>query len=396
LAWPNPCTGPGDERFLGVPAVAPRPKQPSRRWFALVRFSTLAVTIMGLGGRLAYAASADEPAAVVAIGNLPTDHAVDAAAAEIPAHWRLETLVPEAAPPPEPPTEPDKLARAYLEADFLRCLSEIEHASLRLDQLLEQGRRPEAARTGTFAAACALGAGDEARARELLRRLLARELMEPAALRRTTPEFQRIAEEERLAGQRRGRVAVEIHTQPEGAQVRVDGIVRCTAAPCLLHLAHGEHALVAEKLGQRPRMMTAAIERDETLTVELEAASADETRRQLDAALGAGTDPSSMEISRCAASALGVGLLVLAWRQKGQVHAMVYRRSGGATTHVALADGPNGAARAVSAALREWRTEAPPTRSMFREPLFWATAVGVAVLSAGAVALIRHPENMRR
>jgi hypothetical protein len=33
---------------------------------------------------------------------------------------------------------------------------------------------------------------------------------------------------------------------------------------------------------------------------------------------------------------------------------------------------------------------------MFAEPLFWATAVGVAVLSAGAAVMISHPTEMRR
>ena len=66
----------------------------------------------------------------------------------------------------------------YREADFLRCLNRIDH-TLDPEHLLQLGHRAEAARAGTLAAACALGAGDEARARDLLRRLSARELVEP-------------------------------------------------------------------------------------------------------------------------------------------------------------------------------------------------------------------------
>jgi hypothetical protein len=354
------------------------------------------VTIIWPSGRLAQAVtSPDQPAAIVAIGGVPTDRAIEAAQAQVPARWRLETLVPNATPAAETLMEEDRLARAYLEADFLRCLAEIEPALMRLDILLGQGRRAEAARIAIFAAACALGAGDEARARELLRRTVARDLLEPTVLRRTTPELQRIAEEERLAGQRRGRVEIEIVSEPAGAQLRVDGIVRCPTTPCRLHLVRGEHAFVAEKLGERPRPLTAELDRDRTLTFELEAASPEETHRQLLAALGAGTDPSAAEIPRTAASALGVGLLVLAWRQKGQVHAVVYQRSDGVTTHVALADGPHAAARAVTASLREWQADARP-RSMFREPLFWVTAVGVALVSAGAVLILSHASERTR
>jgi hypothetical protein len=93
-----------------------------------------------------------------------------------------------------PRTEVELLARAYLNADFLRCLTELQRPSLDLERLLEEGRRSEAASVGLIASACALGAGDDGRARELVRRLLVRELDGPSSL--TTPEFQRLAEAE--------------------------------------------------------------------------------------------------------------------------------------------------------------------------------------------------------
>jgi hypothetical protein len=242
-----------------------------------------------------------------------------------------------------------------------------------------------------ISAACSLGAGDEGRARELVRRLLVRELDEPDVLRKTTPDFQRLADDERHIVQRLPRVTVEVRTEPTGASVQVDGALRCQVSPCRLHLLRGEHVVVTDKLGQRQRAVTSMLDADQTLTVALDAAAADEIHRQLALSLGAGADPSGGDIARAAATAYGVGLLALVWRKGGQVHANVFQRSGGALTHVAMdATGPDPAARAVSAALREWRTETGP-RSMIRQPLFWITAGGVALASAATMFFLLRP-----
>jgi hypothetical protein len=146
-----------------------------------------------------------------------------------------------------------------------------------------------------------------------------------------------------------------------------------------------------ERLGRRPRAVTVMLDEDQTLTIALDSASADETRRQLAAAVAAGADPSGVEMARASSTAFGVGLLVLAWQKSGQVHANVYQRTGGRLTHVAMdASGPDAAGRAVGAALREWKSEAGP-RSMFKQPLFWTIAAGVAVASAAAVFFAYRP-----
>lgn len=364
-------------------ALIPLP-QPSATatWMAALAF------IAGCG--VAQAAT-EMAGAVVVIDGVPAEGVLEAAQDQLPARWRLELLHPEARPPRAPRAEVELLARAYLNADFLHCLTELQRPSLDVDRLLEEGRRTEAAEVGIIAAACSMGAGDEGRAREIVRRLLVRELEEPDVMRKTTPEFQRLADEERLLAQRLPRVTVEIKTDPVAASVAVDGAVRCPVSPCRVHVLRGEHVLVAEKLGQRRRSLTALLDTDQTLTVALDPAAAEEIHHQLLLDLGAGADPSGPDIVRAAATAYGVGLLALVWRKGDQVHANVFQRSGGAITHVALdATGPNPAARAVAAALREWRSESQP-RSMLRQPLFWATAVGVALASAAAVYFLIRP-----
>jgi len=343
---------------------------------------------------------ADDPSAVVMIGRLHPEGALDAAGVEVPRHWRLETLVPRAAEEEPSMVQIDTLARTYRDADFLRCLNRINHTP-DPEQLLQAGHREEAARAGTLAAACALGAGDEERARDLLRRLSARELVEPGMLRGTTPAFQRIADEERQAAQHRGWVAIDVRTEPDGAAVHVNGVRRCQAAPCRVHLLRGEHVLVAQKLGHRARTLTPVLDADRTVTIKLDPASADETRQQLAAALGAGADPSGPEITRAAASAFGAGLLVLVWNRNWQVHAAAYEAGSSTMTHVAV-DGGEATPRAVAAALHGWRaTSGSHTHtdrvsiSMPRNLMIWLVGVAVAFASI-ALAFRSHRSKQVR
>src|SRR5437764_9813791 len=228
------------------------------------RASRRAAGLLAFAAAVAFPARAnpaDDPSAIVVIGGVEPGAALAAAAHEVPRHWRLETLEPRAISAQMAHAEHDALARNYREADFLRCLPRVGQA-LDPDDLLQRGHRAEAAQAGTLAAACALGAGDEARARDLLRRLSVRELVEPGLLRETTPAFQRLADEERQAAQRRGWVAVDVRSEPDGASIDVNGVARCAAAPCRVHLLRGEHVLVAKKLGRRTRTLTPVLDGD--------------------------------------------------------------------------------------------------------------------------------------
>ena len=223
------------------------------------------VVVAAVAGPATAGPPAEDPSAIVLIGGVEASGALAAAGGEVPRHWRLETLAPRPVAAASAHARLETLARSYREADFLRCLAGIDR-SLDPDQLLQFGHRAEAAQAGTLAAACALGAGDEERARDLLRRLSVRDLLQPRLLRGTTPAFQRIADDERQAAQRRGWIAVDMRSEPEGAAIHINGIKRCPAAPCRVHLLRGEHVLTAEKLGHRPRTLTPVLDRDHAVT----------------------------------------------------------------------------------------------------------------------------------
>ena len=205
--------------------------------------------------------------------------------------------------------------------------------------------------------------------------------MQPHLLRGTTPAFQRIADDERQAAQRRGWIAVDMRSNPEGAAIHVNGIKRCPAAPCRVHLLRGEHVLTAEKLGHRPRTVTPVLDGDHAVTIDLDPASAEETRGQLATALGAGVDPSGVEIPRAAASAFGVGLLVLVWNHNWQVHAAAYQAGSPSLTHVAVDGDEGGAARRGGRAARlardGWVAEPRARRARFDFHVPRVVVVGV-------------------
>jgi hypothetical protein len=371
-----------------------RHREARRRTAGGVAFALVLASPAGWAARLGVQ---DDPSAVVVIGDLAPAGALAAAGREVPGEWRLETLAPRAVSDGSSRAQLETLAHTYREADFLRCLRRIDQ-TLDPDRLLQLGHRAEAARAGTLAAACALGAGDEGRARDVLRRLSAREMLETGVLRDTTPAFQRLADEERQAAERRGWIAVDVRSEPDGAAIHVDGVERCPAAPCRVHLLRGEHVLVAHKLGHRPRTLTPVLEGDHAVTIQLDPASADETRTQLASALASGVDPSGVEISRATASALGVGLLVLVWTRNLQVHAAAYQAGSPTLTHVAV-DSREGTPRAIAAALHGWRAQGTPrgggaSISSFREIAFWSWGVAVAFASV-ALAFRLHRSKVR-
>jgi len=189
-----------------------------------------------------------------------------------------------------------------------------------------------------------------------------------------------------------------VRTEPDGAAIHVNGVKRCAAAPCRVHLLRGEHLLVAHKLGHRSRTLTPVVDADHAVTITLDPASADETRQQLATALGAGADPSAVEISRATASAFGVGLLVLVWVRDWQVHAAAYQAGSRNLTHVAV-EGRGATARAVAAALHGWRAtggsqpEARAARAStqgFNQPVLWALCVAVAFATFVAAFRLRR------
>jgi hypothetical protein len=339
-------------------------------------------------------AKADVPAAIVMVGDLPAEGAVDAARQEMPGSWRMTRLAPAAAKRAATVDESQAVAQAYYDADFLRCLTKLQSGSLDVDRLLEKDRREDAARVGTLAAACALGAGDQPRSRELVHRLLVRGLESADTLRQTTPEFQALVDDERAVVRRLSSVTIEVQTNPDRASIHVDGILRCRNSPCRVHLIRGEHIVTADQLGRRARSVTVELNEDQRLTLALDDAPAEDVRAQLLAALASGTQPTDIEVSQASANAFGARVVVLVWSESNSVHATAYdRATDKISAHVAIDAGPDAVPAAIRAAVHEERGLAGP-RPVVRQPAFWLTVTGVALLTGTIVLLANRPTDV--
>jgi len=342
-------------------------------------------------------AHADVPAAIVLVGDISADGAVDAARQEMPAAWRVTRLATAPAPSGARPLdeESQSVARAYFDADFLRCLTKLQSSSLDVDRLLEKDRRDDAARVGVLAAACALGAGDKPRARELVHRLLVRGLESAATLRQTTPEFQGLVDDERAVVRKLPSVTIEVQTSPDRAAVHVDGQLRCRNSPCRVHTIRGEHIVTADLLGRRPRAVTVELDEDQRLTLALDDAPAEDVRGQLLASLASGTPPTDIEVSQASANAFGSRYVVLVWPEQNSVHATAYDRvTDKISAHVAIDAGPDAVPAAVRAAVHEERGVSGP-KPIVKQPFFWLTVAGVAVLTGTIVLLANRPVEVQ-
>jgi hypothetical protein len=340
-------------------------------------------------------ARAEIPAAIVMVGDISADGAIEAARSEMAASWRMTRLAPAALARETAIDESQSVAQAYFDADFLRCLTKLQSSSLDVDRLLEKDRREDAARIGTLAAACALGAGDRPRARELVHRLLVRALESAETLRQTTPEFQALVDDERAVVRRLSSVTIEVQTTPDRASVHVDGLLRCRNSPCRVHALRGEHIVTAEQLGRRPRSVTVELDEDQRLTLALDDAPAEDVRSQLLVALASGTPPTDIEVSQASANAFGARVVVLVWPEANSVHATAYdRATDKISTHVAIDNGPDAVPTAIRAAVHEERGLAGP-KPVVRQPFFWLAVTGVALLTGTIVLLANRPTEVK-
>ena len=343
-------------------------------------------------------AHADVPAAIVLVGDIPADGAVDAARQEMPAAWRVTRLAPSPAPGSAHPLddESQSVARAYFDADFLRCLTKLQSSSLDVDRLLEKDRRDDAARVGVLAAACALGAGDKPRARELVHRLLVRGLESADTLRQTTPEFQALVDDERAVVRKLPSVTIEVQTSPDRASVHVDGLLRCRNSPCRVHAIRGEHIVTAELLGRRPRAVDRRAQRGPAAHARARRRAG--RGRARPAARVAGGGHVRRPTSRCRRPRrMHSARATSFWCGPSRTTSTRPRTIASATR--SRRTSPSMPARtrlpaAVRAAVHEERGVSGP-KPIVKQPFFWLTVAGVALLTGTIVLLANRPVEVQ-
>ncbi|HJK97409.1 MAG TPA: PEGA domain-containing protein [Polyangiaceae bacterium LLY-WYZ-14_1] len=292
-----------------------------------------------------------------------------------------------------------EVRRRYFEADFLGCLATLGRPDAQVERALDLGEREAAAALAVFGAGCALGAGDEASARDRLRFLVTAEL-DPAPLARVAPELQALAEEVTAAGMARARRPVAIDSDPDRARVIVDGRPAGCETPCRRDLLVGPHRLRLERLGRVPRRSSLDVPPPPpgggdgapvALVLALDPAPAALVRDQLDDRVADGARLDGPALAQAASEAFGARVAVFVWREDGRVFAAIYDRGLG---RVVARTSDASAPVAVRAAVSEWRGVVTP-RPLVAEPWFWGSVVGAAVAVGLTVFFVTRPERER-
>lgn len=357
---------------------------------------TAVVAAMALGPRPAQAQAAEPETArpegvVLVVGDTAGEAALVGARRAGGGRFRgiaIRARAPEA--PRAPTAELEGLRAAYLEADFLRCLSRLQSEALDADDLLAAGLRAAATTSLVFGAACAFGAGDESLARARLERASAAELDVAADLAVTNPDFQRLAESVRAAVVGRERVRLRVTSDPTGARVHLDGRRQdCLATPCELTVVPGRHVLGLTHPGHAPRVVSQSIEADAQLGFALDGAAPGTVSAQIEAALTEGAEPDDPVLARAASLAYGARLLVVVFEDEGRTTATAFDRSRDAVVARVTVRGRD-AETAAHAVVREWRGLTEPT-PIARNPWFWIGTAGAAAVTGLSMWLLLRP-----
>jgi hypothetical protein len=282
----------------------------------------------------------------------------------------------------------------YLEADFLRCLSQLSDRRLDRKALVAAGHLEAAAAVFVFGGACALGAEDADLAETLFDELAVLELPASGPLEVVSPDVQQLAEARRQAIAREDRVTMRLTTRPAGAALAVDGVHRCNATPCEVSLPPGEHVVVIEALGYVPRTEPRLIDANLTIELALDPAPSGVARRQLAHALHGDVSPDGALFIRAASRALGARLAVVVFARERRLHAAIYDRRSDRVVAESSVSGEDGVELAVRTVVSEWRGETEPT-PVYRSPWFWIATIGAAAIAGVIVGLIVIPPEPR-
>ncbi|MCA2976960.1 MAG: PEGA domain-containing protein [Myxococcaceae bacterium] len=340
-------------------------------------------------------ALAAEPPAVVVVS--PDDPALAARALEtegLPV--RLSSAAMPAMAAAEAPGVTDERVvaarKAWVQADFQRCLSALADDALVTDAL---GRRDAtaAARALAWRVACKVGARQPEGARRDAEWLAALGLALPPDVGLMTPDVETLFPAAARAVDQEARVGVTVESSVAGAAVAVDGRPGACIAPCRMELRRGVHVIEVSADGYTPRLAVAAVAAPGVaLTLPLTPADPSLASAQWAARRAAGEAVDSGRSARLLATALRASrLVVLAAGEGGLVRGAL------AVDGVVQARGEREAVPAlVTDLLVRGRVVAPSTPWWKRWP-FWV-AVGAAVVATSVttgVVLANRPVTTR-
>lgn len=297
--------------------------------------------------------------------------------------------LPNAAEPPAPapalPQERIAAARkAYVNADFTKCLEQVDDDAA-LTAALGQGDRPTAARVLLWRVACNVGAGKLEPARRQAAQLAVSSLQVPAEAGSVSPEVEAVIARAFTEVAALRPIPLQVGGTRD-ATVLLDGRPTGCTTPCTLEVLEGAHVLRLNADGHESAVRLVRVEAPRAeLTVELAPAAPELAAAQWSTRYRSASDADGAGSVKLLSTALRASRLILLSAEGG---------SGGKLQALLAEDGAV-TARAERSDLeglmedllvRGKLIEAAP--ALYKRPLFWVAIVGAAVLAAGVTTLV--------
>ena len=329
---------------------------------------------------------------VVVRGAEVTQDALDGAARGVELRRAPLPNTPEPAPGvPALPQERIAAARkAYVNADFTRCLDQVSDDAA-LTAALGQRDRASAARVLLWRVACNVGAGKHEPARRSAAQLAAFSLQAPAEVGSVSPEVETVIARayQEAAGMKA--LPLEVKGTAEAA-VELDGRPTGCTTPCTLEVLEGTHVLRLEADGHEAavKLVRAAAPRAE-VTVELPAAAPELAAAQWSSRYRTAADADGARSVRLLSTALRASRLVmLSFEQAsgGRLEALL-AVDGAVTARAERSGDPAAELPGLMQDLlvRGQLIEASPP--IYKRPLFWiAVVAGAAAIAASVTAFL--------
>ncbi|MFZ5470796.1 MAG: PEGA domain-containing protein [Myxococcota bacterium] len=314
----------------------------------------------------------------------------------LPVELRFADAPNELAPPRAVSDADVRLAlarAAYVDAEFTRCLSQLEPDSL-ISDALGQWQRTQAARVLLWRSACYVGAGRREAAQKAAREMGALSLEMPPDAGAVTPEVEAVVARALKAAAGAEGASIRIESKV-AATVSLDGRRDVCSTPCTLRVVAGMHVVRIDADGFEPDVRMVRVAREDA-AVEFQLALAPP---ELAASQWAERYARSREVD----SARSVRLLATALRAPRLLLVTAERESSGARLRGVLSVDGEVAVRSERSGEVDPETEAlvrdllvrgqvvEPAPPLYRRAGFWiSVGVAAAAAAAGTAAVLNR------
>lgn len=278
--------------------------------------------------------------------------------------------------------------KAYVSADFARCLEQVDDDAAVVDALAAH-QREMAARVLLWRTACEVGANHLPGAQRAALELATLRLEVPPEVGQVSPEVEAVLAKAQKQASQLTPARLEV-TAAGDATVELDGRPAGCTTPCTLEVLEGPHVVRVTEEGKESAMRPVRVEgKTATAAFELQPAAPELAAAQWTARYAQSADFDGPRSAKLLSTALRASRLVMLTVEEG--------RSGRQQALLAVDGAVTARAERLGALTSELpgllddllvRGQIVESTPLYKRPLFWIAVVGAAVIAGGVTALV--------